>query len=454
MVTKAIVEEIISEYEVTVRIPTLDAGSNFSSSTQNYNLANAIICVPPQCVYSPTKGDIVIVSFEDNDYGKPIILGCLFKESGNTSGMGANLSTLNVTGNTKLSTQTTIGNISYQQLQNVLSYKHDLDTITQVMDTKLDKTTSPRKVYCTNANGEQVHENLDHSVSAWSVVQRDERANVRGKAFYSNSVKSYTDSFWNYSGSRCVHVGTLKAGWDNHTLGGRIYTHNGFNINDKTQRIIDFNITVGNDGNGTSTVQGFATSIQGESAGYDWGSEAIYLVKTSSTTWEMYYVMAAWSDAIFEMTQAADSNNDFYFDFDSAHDNFVTEPTTYDLKIVPINNNPPKLEIDNNWGVVTGDSRHWYAAWKTEIPVRQNGVTRILKVIGGFTPTGEGQKTVNFRMVWDTNNDVFSTDCLGFYATGIRNGSTTNGWEYATWNKSAATLTQINEGSVWFAIGY
>lgn len=117
MVTKAIIESIESEYEVTVRIPMLDAGKDFSTSTSTTNLAKAIICVPPKCMYSPAIGDVVIVSFEDNDYGKPVILGCLSKKSGNESSTSIDCSVLNVSGAAKLSDQTSIGDISYSQLQ-------------------------------------------------------------------------------------------------------------------------------------------------------------------------------------------------------------------------------------------------------------------------------------------------------------------------------------------------
>lgn len=528
MLTKGTIVEIINEYSAKVRIPLYDLAEGVSGATSNENLCVATICSLSNASDLLSVGDVVYIGFEDNDKSRPVILGHLMCKTKNKSYPTLTVNNLEVKGNTTISSNMQIGDVTGKDLLNLVNpnyiykgnsntdqenllrdkegkiiypqtktsnvsdnYGNNLDTL---LNNKVDKTSTANQLYATDSSGNQTTRTIKElntfddlgwedstnqhkipdisTIAFWDgaydnnkgsnleyckggrIASKDSQGNVQMNAMYSNGVKSYTDVFWNYSGQRCVHVGTLKAGWDNHTIGGRIYTHNGYNINDRTQRIIDFNITIGNDGNGTSTVQGFAIRTQGESAGYEWGSEAIYLVKTSSTTWEMYYVMAAWSDAVFEMIQGADSNNDFYFTFDSAHDNFVTEPTTYDLKIVPINNDPPKLEIDNNWGVVTGGSRSWYAAWRIEIPVRQNGVTRMLKVIGGFTPSEEGQKTVNFRMVWDTNNDVFSTDCLGFYSVGIRNGSTANGWQYATWNKSAATVTQISSGSVWFAIGY
>lgn len=111
-----------------------------------------------------------------------------------------------------------------------------------------------------------------------------------------------------------------------------------------------------------------------------------------------------------------------------------------------------QFALESNW--TTGGTRTWYAMWKIEVPMLYGAGIKKLKIIGGFTPSEEGKKTVWFRMNSATGTDVFETDCIGFYSVGIRTGSTGNGWQYATWSKREAMLTQISTGSVWFAIGY
>ena len=115
MVTKAIIEEIVSPYEVKVKIPILDSTKDNVSLTGE--LSSAIICTLPKVAYIPEVGDVVIITFEDNDRGKPIILGCLFKESSNISQVNITTNQLNVTGSSELSRNIKIGNISYNQLK-------------------------------------------------------------------------------------------------------------------------------------------------------------------------------------------------------------------------------------------------------------------------------------------------------------------------------------------------
>ena len=117
MVTKAIIEEVINNYQVKVRIPILDSTENFSTSTSQVELSTAIVCVQPRSTFVPEVGDIVIVSFEDNDKGKPIIIGCLFKESDNLSQVDLTARNLTVNEGTVLSKNTQIGDIDYNQLK-------------------------------------------------------------------------------------------------------------------------------------------------------------------------------------------------------------------------------------------------------------------------------------------------------------------------------------------------
>ena len=81
MITKAIVEEVLTPYQVRVRIPILDRVSSSELSTPTEELNIATICSLPNCYINVQKGDIVFVGFEDNTYRKAVILGHLSREA-------------------------------------------------------------------------------------------------------------------------------------------------------------------------------------------------------------------------------------------------------------------------------------------------------------------------------------------------------------------------------------
>ena len=117
MITRAIVEELISPYEVRVRIPLLNGVPSSTISTSKEDLNIATICALPNCLMNLQVGDIVFVGFEDNTYYKAVILGCLLKESVTTSYSDIELNKLVVNGITQLSSETSIGTVSSKDLQ-------------------------------------------------------------------------------------------------------------------------------------------------------------------------------------------------------------------------------------------------------------------------------------------------------------------------------------------------
>lgn len=127
MVTKGIIEKVNTPYEVKVNIPFLNT------------VQNAIICTLPQCNFIPNVGDIVIVSFEDYDINKPIIIGCLFKESGNLSLIDLDVQSLTTKSITKLSDMTSIGDITYDELKYLKGLQQNIQSSLKNIEDRLDK---------------------------------------------------------------------------------------------------------------------------------------------------------------------------------------------------------------------------------------------------------------------------------------------------------------------------
>lgn len=138
MVTKAIIENVDDIYSVKVRIPILDSSAEYTDATNYKDLSDAIICTLPRTSYIPEVGDIVLVAFEDNDKGKPIIIGCLFKESGNTSQVNIEVNNLTVVSKTNLNADITIGDISYEELKYLKGLKQNIQATIENIQERLE----------------------------------------------------------------------------------------------------------------------------------------------------------------------------------------------------------------------------------------------------------------------------------------------------------------------------
>ena len=84
MIQKAIIEHIIDNYTVKVRIPKYD--KMYTDGLKFDELSTGIICTVPGTNVNYSVNDVVLVGFENDEIGKPVILGLLYtdKESDST----------------------------------------------------------------------------------------------------------------------------------------------------------------------------------------------------------------------------------------------------------------------------------------------------------------------------------------------------------------------------------
>ena len=78
MIQKAIVEAILNDYQVKVRIPKYDKMSYDGASYKD--LSTGIICSTPGTLVNYSKGDVVLVAFENDEISKPVVLGLLYTD--------------------------------------------------------------------------------------------------------------------------------------------------------------------------------------------------------------------------------------------------------------------------------------------------------------------------------------------------------------------------------------
>ena len=79
MIVRGIVEDVFKN-QAKVRIPIFDQVYEASLGVEFNSLSDATICIPPKFKMNLKKGDLVFITFEDNDRYKPIIVGYIYNE--------------------------------------------------------------------------------------------------------------------------------------------------------------------------------------------------------------------------------------------------------------------------------------------------------------------------------------------------------------------------------------
>lgn len=135
MIRRAIVEKVLTNYLVKVRIPEVDRSLTSSLNVSTDNLGEMTVCTPPG--YKPyiKVGDIVIVSYDEFNPDQSVILGYLFREQPVNTLSDADLNSLAVLSEATLPLETSIGNVKSNELQclvglneNVQKQINDLST--------------------------------------------------------------------------------------------------------------------------------------------------------------------------------------------------------------------------------------------------------------------------------------------------------------------------------------
>ena len=116
MITKALVEKVIDKYHIKVRIPIYNRVTSSPMYTPTEELSVAVISTVPGTSPNLQVGDIVFVGFEDNDIGKPIILGTLFRDIDTRNFTQLSIDTIDIQSKATLPFETTIGKIQPSEL--------------------------------------------------------------------------------------------------------------------------------------------------------------------------------------------------------------------------------------------------------------------------------------------------------------------------------------------------
>lgn len=117
MITKAIVEQVVDQYNIRVRIPIIDRTSKSSIHTSTKDLNIATICTVPGCAPNLQVGDVVIVAIDDTLDENVVILGHSYRSTPSNTYPDLTVNQLDVNVECKLPLETTIGNVTGHDLQ-------------------------------------------------------------------------------------------------------------------------------------------------------------------------------------------------------------------------------------------------------------------------------------------------------------------------------------------------
>lgn len=111
------VEECLSNHRYKVRVSAIDGSRNAPGSTLTSDLDNATYCTHPGICPNINVGDEVFVTYSDNDYSNPIIIGVAFNQTNSDKGSKVIASDLEVTESVKLPANTTIGGLTPSKIK-------------------------------------------------------------------------------------------------------------------------------------------------------------------------------------------------------------------------------------------------------------------------------------------------------------------------------------------------
>lgn len=139
MVTKAIIEEIVDDYSVRVRIPYFNKLATSVSCTPTEDLYIATICCPPNSTLNYKVGDIVFLAYEEGQANKPVILGQLSRATKTDNNPTYIAESITVKADANLPIDTCIGDISPTDIQQLKGVKENLQFQLDILTARIAK---------------------------------------------------------------------------------------------------------------------------------------------------------------------------------------------------------------------------------------------------------------------------------------------------------------------------
>lgn len=137
MITKGIIEEVVTPYELRVRLPLLDRAEQSSLNIPFEDLRVGLVSTLPNCKPNLQVGDVVFVSVDDASEDEAVIVGYLYREASTETYCDMILEDLEVKYNTTLSSSTRIGDVQPQEIHQLLGVRENIQKQLDDLNEKL-----------------------------------------------------------------------------------------------------------------------------------------------------------------------------------------------------------------------------------------------------------------------------------------------------------------------------
>lgn len=197
MLVKAIINSLTEDgYGAYITIPILDGYKPEYVGTSSGRFAT--VCTLPGCNLSYNSGDVVFVEFEQDKQSEPVILGSLYREE-QPSQLDIKATSLQVSVNANLSEDTSIGDVSRQNIYSLLGNTFNIDKRIENLSDRID--------YIENIKQYNIDPEIDADsifIARYRVTTADEaeRAWQEGKIIFATGLGSFNNNYQLLLGER------------------------------------------------------------------------------------------------------------------------------------------------------------------------------------------------------------------------------------------------------------
>lgn len=163
MISRAFVEAVVDETHVKVRIPRINKVEGAVGATPLSELGIGVVCAPPG--YSPRlrRGDTVLVAYEDDDNGSPVVLGLLFNPLSDTTA-DINIDSAEFNVSVKLPKETSIGEVTKENLESLIGLRNNAQTQIDTLSSSVNDNKN--SIYNINVQIDEIINKVNNNTSS------------------------------------------------------------------------------------------------------------------------------------------------------------------------------------------------------------------------------------------------------------------------------------------------